>query len=63
MFDPGFGILSPPDGAWCWLCFEPQRISNRPVGLGFHTVQGGIVAGDGDFRAQVGGVVVLWGDF
>ena len=35
---------------------EPQPISNHPVGLGFHTVRGGIDPGDLCFRLRVVGV-------
>ena len=39
-----------------WL-HEPQPINNHPVGLGFHTLRGGIDPGDLRFRLRVDGVV------
>ena len=35
-----------------WL-HEPQPISNQPISLGFHALQGGIDPGDLRFRPQV----------
>ena len=45
-----------------WL-HEPHPISNKPVGWGFHTLQGGIDPEDLRFRARVVGVVEIWKDF
>ena len=45
------------------LLHEPQPISNHPVGLGFHTLRGGIDPGDLRFRPRVVGVVQIWKDF
>ena len=39
-----------------WL-HEPQPISNHPMGLGFHTLRGGIDPEDPRFRPRVVGVV------
>ena len=45
-----------------WL-HEPQPISNHPVGLGFHTLRGGIDPGDLRFRPRFVGDVETWKDF
>ena len=42
-----------------WL-HEPHLISNQPVGLGLHTLRGGIDQGDLRFRPRVVGVVYIW---
>ena len=39
------------------LTIEPQRISNHPVGLGFHTMRNGFNPRDLRFRARIAGVV------
>lgn len=41
--------------------FERQYISNRPVGLGFHILQGNMDPGGRGFRPRVVGPVVVWG--
>ena len=35
-----------------WI-YEPQPISNEPVGWGFHTVQGGVDPGEPSFSSSV----------
>ena len=42
-----------------WL-YEPQPISNQPVGSGLHTVQSGIDPGDHRLRPRHVGVVDAW---
>ena len=48
-----------------WI-YEPQPISNEPVGWGFHTVQGGVDMEDHRFCLRFVGVVrtegfLIWG--
>ena len=45
-----------------WI-YEPQPISNEPVGSGFPHRAGQIDPGDHRFRPQFVGVVDLWKDF
>ena len=42
---------------------EPQSISNQLVGLGVHTLRGGIDPGDLRFRPRVAGVADMLKDF
>ena len=42
--------------------YEPQPISDRPVGLQFHTMGQGINPGDILFRPWVVGIVDAWMD-
>ena len=48
-----WGLIVP---AWRWL-YEPQSISDQPMGLGFHTVRGGINPENHRFRPRLVGVV------
>ena len=45
-----------------WL-HEPQPISKHPVGLGLHTLQGGIDPGDLHFLPRGVEVLEIWNDF
>ena len=56
---PDDGAISPP--GWHWR-HEPQPISEQPVGLGFHTVRGGIDPEDHRFRPRIAGVVDICKD-
>ena len=46
------------------LCslYTPQLISDRPVGIGVHTVRGGMDPGEIDFRPRVVGIAEIWKD-
>ena len=55
----GWALILPE----CRWLHELQPISDQPVGLGFHTVRGGIDLGGHHFLARFVGVVNVWKDF
>ena len=57
-FSSGDGNLSSP--RYFGSIYDPQPVSDRPVGLRFHTVRGGLDPGDHHFRPHVVGVVKVW---
>ena len=46
-----------------WYTYDPQPLSDRPVGLGFHRVRGGFQPRDHQSRPWVAGVVDCGGIF
>ena len=59
-------------GSRCWLegqlsthagAMSPSQSATSHWGWGFHTVRGGIDAGDLRFRPWVVGIVEIWKDF
>lgn len=54
---PRWGLNIPGCGEKSTM--SPRKTVNQPVGFGFHTLRGGVDAGDVRFRPRVVGVVYI----